>query len=1137
MMLRGAKQTGFVLSKYVLLGLSLLLLWLDAGWAQDATRSEFVSNVERLKSKDQRVRKAAVHTLGQLEDAAAIPFLVKTLRQDGAAVIRQVAAEALGRLGYAAAMSELTRALQHDEALGVRLTAMQALGQIGDQSVQAVLIHAMQQDSVVFMRRFAARSLGQMGNRGAISALSQTLQQDEDAGVRQAAAEALQQMGDVTVVPVLSHALRHDRALRVQLAVVRSIGQISDASVVSVLVDALQHAREPLLRQSAAQVLGQIGGPAVLSALIQSLQQAQDSVDRQTAAGILGQFEGSEVILALIHTIQQDPAAHVRRVAARSLGQVGDSATVSVLARVLRQDQAVDVRRVAAHALGQIGEVTAMLTLIHTLKHDAASEVRQAALKSLLRIAYVIQDRAKILSPSDLQNAIGVLQDVPRMLQDRELAAMPIIGKQWATALRRIHATLSSQFGSPSKPVGLAILAWFYQRPWLWGSVIYVVGLLLLWVAILRLRPLWLLWVNDALKPYTDITLPAWLGNMRWSLRYVFLVGFFHYPRRVLDAWVKAHVDTVQENFVRLETVKERLAYVPMPLMLHDGASAQDLFDPHVEDFREFFLEPAAVLLIQGEEGVGKTSLACQLAASALHPDSQVRLCPHLMLPVLLEEDLTISGQDTNTVLIDAVRGVLVGLMNVSYDLSADLVGHLLRQRRILLIVDNLSGMGQETRDVIKPQRAGFLAKALIVTSRVVEQLGVNMQHVVPQRLASTHLAGFVDAYLMLKQIRHKLNDARYFDLCRRLANLADERDITVLLARMFIDQAVSSKSGDVLSKATPRNIPELMRGHLHWLNCSASGATTPLDTSLEDAAKQIAWECVKDTLCPGGAHISAIQTLLADRFGALQRLLDLGLVVCSGPAKAWIRFALDPLAEYLAGLYLVEQYGESETLWHGFLARAQVIPGAPQTIKAFLLAVRDCCAATGADAGVPDFVLVELSKGADLDSEVIENTQLEQRIRRLIIKLRAPKAADRRGAVVALGSIGLKAKAAVFVLSQALLDDTDPIVRQSAVWALGRIRTEAAVAVLGQMLLKATDLTIRQTAAETLGRIRTEAAISLLSQVRLNDTNPTVRQAAAEALGKTEPEPEPEMAPPVLDVIPQSPMATTPEISDKVLL
>ncbi|MEE8303130.1 MAG: HEAT repeat domain-containing protein, partial [Candidatus Tectomicrobia bacterium] len=583
---------------------------------------------------------------------------------------------------------------------------------------------------------------------------------------------------------------------------------------------------------------------------------------------------------------------------------------------------------------------------------------------------------------------------------------------------------------------------------------------------------------------------------------------------------------TAREVFGQMDTVKERVAYVPMPLILHDGVDEQDLLEPHVEDFREIFQKQTAILLIQGEEGVGKTSLACQLAASAFHPDPQMRLRPHLMLPVLIEDDgLFPSGLDVNTVFIEGVRDALADLINVSHDLSADLIGHLLRQRRLLLIVDHLSEMGQETRDVMNPRRASFPAKALIVTSRFVEPLGVDTQRIIPQRLASTYLAGFVDAYLMLKQTRHKLNDETYFDLCRRLAALVGDRDITALLARMFIDQALSGKSGDVVSKATPRDIPELMRGYFHWLNRPASGETASANFILEDTAKQIAWACIRETFRPGRTHISTVQTLLVDRIEDLQRLIDLGMVVCSGPAKAWLRFTLDPLAEYLAGLYLVEQYGASETLWRRFLTRAHDIPGAPQAIKEFLLAVRDCCSAKGAEAGVPDFVLVELAKCAELDSEVIESTQLEQRIRRLIIKLTAPKAADRRGAAVALGSIGPKAKAAVFALSQALLNDTDPIVRQTAVWALGRIRTAAAISVLGQILLKATDFVVRKTAAEALGRIRTEAAVSVLGQARLNDTDPVVRQAAAEALGSTGPETEDQV--PVLEASRQAPVPT----------
>lgn len=1140
MIVRRIKQMSPVPLTCGVLGFSLLLVWLGIVWAQDTSRTELVSCVKQLEANDARLRKAAARMLGELADADAVPFLAETLRQDSVAAVRQAAAEALGRIRHADAVSTLTHTLQHDDALGVRLAATRALGQIDYPSVHAALSRAMQQDKAAHVRRLAARMLGRLRAQTAASVLTQTLRRDEDAGVRQAAAEALEQIGNVAVVPALIHTLWHDRDLGVRLTVVQRLGQMSHPGVVPVLTRALRQASEPLVRQAAAQALGQIGDQAAVASLMQTLRQAQDATDRQTAAGLLGQFgaaRGPSVVPVLVQALRQDPAPQVRRIAVRSLGQIGDPGMVSVVAAVLRHDGAADVRRMAARALGQLGGVSTLQVLRDTLQHDAAPEVQQAATEAMLRIVYPIRNRAATLSSADLRNAIEALQDVPRLLQERISTGVLDIGKEWAAALYQSHATLTAQLVARNKWRGLAILAWLYQHPWWWGPVLYIAGLLCLWLAFLWLHPLWLLRLNDALQPYTDFTLPACLGNMRGSLRYVLLIGFFHYHRRVLDAWIKAHVHGVRENFGRLETVKARAAYVPMPLMLYDGVSEQELFDPHVEDFREFFLSPATVLLIQGEEGVGKTSLACQLAVSALHPDPQMRLCSHLILPVLLEDDVARApGQDVNMALSDAVRHALAKLLNASRRLSADLVSQLLRQRRILLIVDHLSEMDAATRDVIKPQRDGFPARLVIVTSSLVEQLGDNMQHIVPQRLASTHLAGFVDAYLILKQVRHRLDDATYFDLCHRLASLAGKRDLSVLLARMFIDQALAAApSSDVVSKVTPRNMPELIQGHLNRLYRSAAADTPPSAEVLEDTAKQVAWECVKETMRSTRIHVSAIQSLLADRIDDLQWLIDLGLLVRGGADHAWVRFALASIADYLAGFYLVEQYGESETLWREFLTRAQAVAAAPQSMKTFLLALHDCCAIMGPKAGVPDFVLLELSKCANLDSDIIASEQFEQRLRHLMRKLIAPQVADRRGAAVALGGMGADAKTAVFALSQALLDDTDPIVRQTAVWALGRIRSKAAILVLAQILLKATDVAIRQTAAETLGRIRSETSISVLTRIRLNDPNPMMRQTAAEVLSKMETASEAVSS--VLNTTSQPHMSTSLAISDKALL
>jgi hypothetical protein len=88
------------------------------------------------------------------------------------------------------------------------------------------------------------------------------------------------------------------------------------------------------------------------------------------------------------------------------------------------------------------------------------------------------------------------------------------------------------------------------------------------------------------------------------------------------------------------------------------------------------------------------------------------------------------------------------------------------------------------------------------------------------------------------------------------------------------------------------------------------------------------------------------------DRVNYLERNLRLVQVIGAGRDK--VKFALDPLAEYLAGLYVVEHYDGNEQLWRDFLAKTDSVPDAPGAIKGFLLAVRDCCLTPEAEQNVP---------------------------------------------------------------------------------------------------------------------------------------------------------------------------------------
>ena len=277
------------------------------------------------------------------------------------------------------------------------------------------------------------------------------------------------------------------------------------------------------------------------------------------------------------------------------------------------------------------------------------------------------------------------------------------------------------------------------------------------------------------------------------------------------------------------------------------------------------------------------------------------------------------------------------------------------------------------------------------------------------------------------------------------------------------------------------------MLGYLNELNRAIPEADRRDDRVVHRDAKALAWECLSETYRPGTGRIEDARAALGgeDPEGRLRYLEErLRLIRTVPPAKDRVRFLLDPLAEYLAGLSRVEFCGGDEAKWRGFLAEANAKEGAPEAIKGFLLAVRDCCLARAKEAGVPGFVERDLAARAGLDPKALERMRLEQRIRRLIANLSLPDAEDRQLAAEALGQIGAPAAAAVSRLTEVLQKDESIHVRRAAAFALGQIG-EAAVPALIEAL-RDPDNDVRGKAANALGGIGEPARPALIGAVLL---------------------------------------------------
>jgi hypothetical protein len=331
------------------------------------------------------------------------------------------------------------------------------------------------------------------------------------------------------------------------------------------------------------------------------------------------------------------------------------------------------------------------------------------------------------------------------------------------------------------------------------------------------------------------------------------------------------------------------------------------------------------------------------------------------MLPVLIEHELDAKVDSNRDPFFDTIRRHVEDMIGVPEPPDDALLEALLRNRRLLVIVDHLSEMNEATRERVRPDVPCFMAKALLVTSRRREELGgMSLTELQPMRVDAERLIDFMSAYLRECGVRDLFDDVQFIEACQRLKMLAGERAVTLLLVRLFADQLVEAKL-DPKQRQLPENIPDLMLAYISRLNRTLpEGERRSIQDVYQDA-KIVAWECVKGTLQPSDADYKVVLRALGKDAEAHLTYLGerLRLVEIRGVSEDRVRFQLDPLAEYLAALSLVERLGTGKGAWRQFLAD---LPSNASNADEFLLALRDCVNARPQNA-IPSFVADALNR------------------------------------------------------------------------------------------------------------------------------------------------------------------------------
>jgi HEAT repeat protein len=667
----------------------------------------------------------------------------------------------------------------------------------------------------------------------------------------------------------------------------------------------------------------------------------------------------------------KDPAWRVRRYAVDGLGNIGvvaKSAIPQIITAYQKEDN-YTMRQQAITALSNIGDVSdaknnlLILPVLNDALEYKSKIVRNSGADAMGVIAARFAETAKKneLKTNELDKSVREFEKGLKILKK-------IQSKEEYDSL---NADIHNIESSLSELKNHQLYNQISKNPTLLGIVAY----LLLLLGIFWLRPLWLLKIDKSLKSLGSFKLP--IIDKEISLSWLLLMLKYH--PRVLDAWVEAHIKSAQDAFQQKDTVRNRNVYIPIPVINNDKTVAQLTG----KDLHSTFKRQRACLLIQGEGGVGKTSLSCQIAKWAMSDDETERLCKHRMLPVFIEEELgipneieiqSVSGKKSsdNHPLIDAIQGQLQNLTDEIDFISDELLERLLRERRILVIIDHLSEMNEATRKAIRPDSPDFYVNALVVTSRSEEKLGhVTKTTLKPLLIQGNRLSSFMEAYLTQANRRDLFTDPEFFQACSHLSQMVGGRKVTALLAKLYADQLITTKVEEIQQSPLVilGSIPELMLWYLNELNRNVAEGNKLSNRIVQQDAKAIAWACLKQTFRPTTVNRNTVLAVLSgnDPESRLKYLEErLNLIHTIGAAQDKIRFALDPLAEYLAAMRVLELCQINQSFWNEFWHQITTVPEEIQSIKGFLLALQDCNQVLGQEANLPKAIAPGLSQLLD---------------------------------------------------------------------------------------------------------------------------------------------------------------------------
>jgi HEAT repeat protein len=263
-------------------------------------------------------------------------------------------------------LSELAR---KDPSPRVRRSAVHALGDTKNPEVIAVLKEIALSNDRPAIRKAALEELRDVETQKTeVIALLKKIALT-DPSLAESAVDSLKDLRGAEGLQALQSLYSEAKTSELRREVVHALGDREEdrGAILQFLVTVVSNDSDTAVRRAAVSSIGDTNLPEALEALKKIASTSTDFETREAVLRAVGEFEGEGTVEILAAFIKAEKDARLRRAAAAALGKTEKDAAVSILAELARTDPNADVRRTAIRSLGEIRTPAARDALIKLL--------------------------------------------------------------------------------------------------------------------------------------------------------------------------------------------------------------------------------------------------------------------------------------------------------------------------------------------------------------------------------------------------------------------------------------------------------------------------------------------------------------------------------------------------------------------------------------------------------------------------------------------------------------------------------------------------------------------------------------------------------------------------------------------------